>query len=159
MSKPLLIAMMGLPHSGKSTEVSYLQGELGAPIVRKDSIRLALHGNAYIGLAEPFVRAISLVMVRSLFLAGHTIVIADETHYSRAARDFMRDGDKDWETEFHHINTAPEICKERAIKTDQAYLLPVIDEMVGRYEPLMADENIYVPREPEIIHCACAYHP
>lgn len=140
--KPLLIAMMGLPRSGKSSIVSQLSPALGAPIVRKDAIRLALHGNAYIGLAEPMVKAISLIMVRSLFLSGHTVVIADETHYSRAARDFMK-SDAEWDTKFYFVDTSPEICKERAVATDQAYLLPVIDEMVSRYEPLGEDELVY----------------
>lgn len=140
----LLIAMMGLPRSGKSTKVNNLSLDLGAPIVRKDAIRLALHGKAYIDLAEPMVKAISLIMVRSLFRAGHEVVIADETHYSRAARDFMRD-DKEWDTKFYYVQTTPEVCKERAIKTGQEYLLPVIDEMVSRYEPLSPDEAVYTP--------------
>lgn len=136
---------MGLPRSGKSTHAKLLSKILEAPIVRKDAIRLAMHGTAYSSLAEPLVRAISLIMVRSLFLSGHKTVIADETHYSRAARDFMRDGDKEWDTKFHYINTPPSVCMERAIKTDQAYLIPVIEEMVKRYEPLGDDEEVFIP--------------
>lgn len=144
----LLIAMMGLPRSGKSTVSEKLSKELGAPIVRKDAIRLALHGNAYISLAEPMVKAISLIMVRSLFLSGHPIVIADETHYSRAARDFMK-SPKEWTTEFYHVGTPASVCMERAIKTNQAYLVPVIEEMVSRYEPLDDDEDTYkLPASP-----------
>lgn len=158
MSKPLLICMCGLPRSGKSTIVAELSKELGAPIVQKDAIRLALHGRPYETLAEQVVRAVSLLMVRSLFLAGHEVVIADETHYSRAARDFMRDGDKDWTTQFYHVPTSVEVCKERAVATNQSYLLKVIDEMVARYEPLAAGEDVYIPPEPAEAHCSCAYH-
>lgn len=158
--KPTLIALMGLPRSGKSTIVAELSKELGAPIVRKDAIRLALHGRPYETLAEQVVRAVSLLMVRSLFLAGHDTVIADETHYSRAARNFMRDGDKDWDTVFYHVPTSAEICKERAVATNQSYLLKVIDEMVARYEPLGDDEAVYTPTEinRDHTHCSCAYH-
>lgn len=78
-------------------------------------------------------------MVHSLFLSGHPIVIADETHYSRLARDFRADGP--WTTLFFHVPTRAEVCIQRAIDTGQFYLLPVIKEMVARWEPLEKDEQ------------------
>src|SRR3990167_4981228 len=137
----ILIALMGLPRSGKSTIAQKLSKELSAPIVSKDNIRLALHGRVYETLAEPFVKAISKVMVHSLFLSGHRIVIADETHYSRLARDFMSDGP--WTTRFYHVPTSTEVCHQRATDTNQPWLHPVIDEMSSRYEPLGENELIY----------------
>ena len=136
-----LVAMCGLPRSGKSTIAKQLSKELSAPIVKKDDIRLALHGQVYQTLAEPFVKAISKVMVHSLFLSGHQIVIADETHYSRAARDFMADGP--WETKFYLVDTPKEVCIERAYKTGHTWLPPVIEEMAARWEPLGKDEKLY----------------
>ena len=118
--------------------------KLHAPVVERDSIRLALHGQVYAVEAEPMVRAISLVMIRSLFYSGHKVVVCDETHYSRAARDFNK-SPTEWETVFYEVTTPPEVCKERAVATNQAYLIPVIDEMFGRYEPLGPDEAIYTP--------------
>jgi hypothetical protein len=117
--------------------------DLHAPVVRRDDIRLALHGQRYVGLAEPMVRAISGVMIRSLFLSGHDIVVCDETHYSRAARDFNKS--PSWNTVFYEVTTSPEICKERAILTNQRDLIPVIDEMYSRYEPLGDDEVRFNP--------------
>jgi predicted kinase len=141
MVKPLLIAMVGLPRSGKSTISRRLADRLHAPIVKKDDIRLALHGQRYQLLAEDFIRAIGKVMIRSLFLSGSKIVIADETHYSRAARDHVRDSG--WDTEFYHVDTSPEVCIERAYATNQADLEPVIKEMWLRWEPLKEDEPRY----------------
>lgn len=138
-----LIAMKGLPRSGKSTIVRELSRQYAAPIVKKDDIRLALHGQPYIATAEPMVRAISKIMVHSLFLSGHEYVIADETHYSREARDFMRDGP--WETLFYEVNTPRDVCLQRALDTGHIWLLPVIDEMVARHEPLEDDEPRYMP--------------
>src|SRR3990167_4145964 len=120
----LLIAMVGLPRSGKSTWSQELSKELSAPIVSKDNIRLALHGKTYESLAEPFVKAISKVMVTALFLSGHSVIIADETHYSRQARDFMSDGP--WTTKFYQVTTPPEVCHERATATNQPWLHAVI---------------------------------
>lgn len=141
---PLLIAMMGLPRSGKSTIVKQLSSDLHAPIVRRDDIRLALHGQRYQILSEPFVKAISGVMVRSLFLSGHGVVICDETNYSREARNFLKDSG--WRTLFYEVKTSPEVCKERAILTNQRDLIPVIDEMYARYVPLGEDEERFHPR-------------
>jgi predicted kinase len=131
--------MHGLPRSGKSTIAKRLSQDLHAPIVNQDAIRLALHGHAYETAAEPMVKTIADYMIRALFEAGHKVVIADETHYSRAARDH-RKSDK-WRTVFYEVPTSIEVCKERAIATDQAYLLPVLDEMTARHEPLGEDEE------------------
>ncbi len=139
MSKPLLISMVGLPRSGKSTIVGQLAEVWRAPIVRRDDIRLALHGQRFIMLAEPFVKAISLVMIRSLFLSGHKTVICDETNYSRAARDYIKSDE--WNTIFHVVPTSAEVCIQRAVRTAQPDLIPVIEEMAGRYEPLQEDEK------------------
>jgi tRNA uridine 5-carbamoylmethylation protein Kti12 len=133
--------MMGLPRSGKTTIVKKLMYKHFAPVVRRDDIRLALHGQRYQSLAEPFVKAISDVMIRSLFLSGHDTIICDETNYSRAARDYHRS--KDWKTVFYEVPTSPDTCKQRAIATGQADLVPVIDAMYARKEPLGEDEERY----------------
>lgn len=140
MSKPTLVAMMGLPRSGKSTIVKTLSTELEAPIVRRDAIRLALHGERFIKEAEPMVKAMSLYMIRALFLAGHTVVICDETNYSRAARDSIKD--PSWDTKFYEVTTPASVCIERALYTNQPDLVDVIVEMAARYEPLGRDEQI-----------------
>lgn len=134
----LLIAFHGLPRSGKSTIAKQLSAELGAPIVNRDNIRLALHGQVYAKEAEPMTRAIYKVMIHSLFLSGHKVVLADETHYSRASRDFIRDGP--WRTEFICVPTSARECEIRALNTNQPWLLPVIEEMEKRHEPLQSDE-------------------
>jgi predicted kinase len=141
VTKPILIAMYGLPRSGKTTICKKLSKALGAPVVNRDTIRLALHGHAYLAKAEPFVKAISNVMIESLFLYGYPKVICDETCYSQAARDALKS--PRWDTYFYEVPTSPDVCKERAIATDQAYLLPVIDEMWSRREPL-ADGDLKV---------------
>ena len=141
MSKPLLIAMMGLPRSGKSSVVELLSKEIGAPIVRRDAIRLALHGHRFQMEAEPMIKAMSIYMIRSLFLAGHDTVICDETNYSQAARDSIQS--EDWQTMFFPITTGPLICCERAEKTGQPDLVKVIWEMANRYEPLKPTDVRY----------------
>lgn len=148
MSKPLLIAMVGLPRSGKSTICKELSKELHAPIVRKDDIRLALHGQRYEALAEDFIRAIAKVMVRSLFLSGSEVVIADETHFSQAARNHMKD--PMWDTKFYLVLTHPDVCKERAINTDQADLLPIIDGMMQRWQPLSTEDRFNLFRIADV---------
>ena len=104
-----LIATIGLPRSGKSTWAR----EQGHPIVNQDAIRLALHGKPFIGLAEPFVRAIAHCMVRALFEAGHETVILDATNVTEKRRfEWVTD---EWQTEWHVIETPKSVCLERAI--------------------------------------------
>lgn len=132
--KPILIATVGLPRSGKSTILTKLAEFHGAPIVCRDTIRLALHGNRYISAAEDFVKAISKVMIKALFLRGHQTVLCDETNYSRFAREQLKD--PMWEVQWLPVLTGAEVCKERALATNQPDLLSVIDMMSARYEPL-----------------------
>jgi predicted kinase len=137
--RPTLLCMHGLPRSGKSTLARDFSERYGAPVVSGDAIRLALHGQRYAAIAEPMVRAIKRIMVQALFHAGHKIVISDDTHYSREARDYMKSDQ--WMTRFAEVNTSADICKARAVDTNQLDLLPVIDMMVKRHDPLGDDEE------------------
>lgn len=138
---PTLIAMVGLPRSGKSTLTKVVSKALRAPIVNKDDIRLSLHGQHYAKEAEPMVRAVYRIMIESLFRSGHDYVVADETHYSRAARDFIKD--QRWQTQFIVVPTPKETCIERAYTTGHTWLPPVIEEMAQRYDPIGLDESIF----------------
>lgn len=133
MDERLLICMVGLPQSGKTTWAK----ARGFPVVCPDSIRLALHGQRYERLAEPMVWAIAKVMVRALFLAGHNTVILDSTNTTRKHRDEWQDDL--WHAAFCVIDTAPHICMERA---DEA-LFPVIERMADQWECLGDDETPY----------------
>jgi tRNA uridine 5-carbamoylmethylation protein Kti12 len=139
--KPILIAMVGLPRSGKSTISRHLQDIYLAPVVNRDVIRLAVHGQRYSAPAEPLVKAISLYMIKALFMTGEPYLIYDETNYSLAARDSIKS--PDWQTLFYHVPTSPEVCIERAYATGQPDLEPVIKQMAARYEPLGEDEEVY----------------
>lgn len=142
-NRKLLIATVGLPRSGKST---WARG-LGFPIVNRDSIRLALHGERFIKLAEEMVATIALCMVRALFLAGHDHVVVDETNTTRKRRDFWKtamDGTPlAITTAFKHIDTSHAVCKQRARNENDLEIEPIIDRMAAQFEPLMEDEFRY----------------
>lgn len=136
--------MVGLPRSGKSTKARTLAYEKGFPIVSGDAIRLALHGQRYIGEAEFMVRPMKLLMIRALFAAGHSVVISDDTHYSMKARDFVRQGP--WTTRFWEVDTPEAVCLQRANATNQPDLVPVIQSMAKRFEPLEEWEDTIDPK-------------
>jgi len=133
-----VICMMGLPRSGKSTVSRVLSMQFAAPVVNRDSIRLALHGERFLKPAEPMVRVLARIMVEALFNAGHGTVIVDETNLKRATRDFWRDGP--WATEFLQVQTSKELCIARAQATDDEAIMPVIQAMDDYAEPL--DESV-----------------
>ena len=62
MSKTLILTV-GLPRSGKTTWAK----KTGLPIVNRDAIRIALHGQAYIQDAEEMITAFEWYMVKALF--------------------------------------------------------------------------------------------
>jgi len=130
----ILLMTVGLPRSGKST----WSKQQSFPIVNPDSIRLALHGQPFIGLAEGFVWAIAKVMVRALFISGHTTVILDATNTNRKRRDEWKS--KSWVRKYQVLNTTAEECVRRAKDGGKEYLVPVIEKMDENYEPIQEDE-------------------
>ncbi len=145
--KPTLILMMGLPRSGKTTKVAEIIAGLivdqaqRPAIVNPDSIRLALHGQDYVVRAEPFVWACAKVMVRALFLAGHTHVIIDATNTSRKRRDFWQpEGDDDWQVHVGLMHASYEVCLDRA--GDDEAMRKVIKRMAEGWECVADDEEV-----------------
>ena len=135
MNDKLLIMTVGLPRSGKSTWAK----KQSCPIVNPDSIRLGLHGQAFVQLAEPFVWAIAKVMVRALFLAGHYTVILDATNTTKARRkDWVCD---DWVTHYKLFSTSKDECSSRAYKGCLNYLIPIIEDMAEKWEDIDEEEE------------------
>jgi predicted kinase len=150
MRTPVLVGMCGLPRSGKSTQAAALVREYAArglviPIVNPDSIRLALHGQRYQQLAEPFVWATAQVMVRALFLAGHRAVILDATNTTRQRRETWLS--PDWETEWHVLDVPTGVCIERA--GADLELVGVIRRMAAEMEWPEPDEGTVVEYKKE----------
>ena len=123
-----LIMTIGLPRSGKSTWAN----EQSLPVVNPDSIRLALHGQPFIGIAEPFVWAIAKVMVRALFLSGHEIVILDATNTTNARRDEWKSSA--WVREYRIFDRAKDNCMIQANADGMDYLIPIIEKMFAQLE-------------------------
>jgi predicted kinase len=130
-----LIMTVGLPRCGKSTWAM----EQGCPVVNPDSIRLALHGQPFIGSAEPYVWAIAKTMVKSLFLTGHEVVILDATNLTRKRRDEWISSS--WEREFKQFLVAKIVCIRRAMDTNKEYLIPVIEKMSEERDLIGDDEE------------------
>jgi len=119
-----LILTVGLPRSGKSRWAM----RQGFPVVNPDSIRLALHGQAFLASAEPIVWATAHLMVAALFIAGHKTVILDATNLTDHRRGEWRS--KNWDLRCEVFRTSKDLCIERARENSQEYLLPVIERMV-----------------------------
>lgn len=134
MEENLLIMLVGLPRSGKTT----LAKKAGHPIVNPDAIRLALHGHAYIQDAERFVWATAHLMVKALFKAGHPTVILDACNNSRKRRDDWKN--KTYRRIFWVIPTPADVCRGRVGESDEP-LLEVIDRMESQHEPVDPEEG------------------
>ena len=133
--KPVLVLLMGLPRSGKTIEATRLSKERGWPMVNPDSIRLALHGQAFYGPAEDFIWAIAKLMVRSLFGAGHKVVILDSTNITRKRRDAWQS--KEYDRALIVVEEDKEVCLERAVEE----LKPVIERMFESWQDEVNEER------------------
>ena len=129
-----LIAMVGLPRSGKSTWAKATD----FPIVNRDAIRLAIHGERFLKPAEELVKTVALYMIRSLFLAGHVTVILDETNTTRTRRDFWANAGN-WTTYFKAMTAQACTCTVRA--HDDPDIWPIIERMDRSFELLDVGET------------------
>ena len=134
MAIKTLVLTIGLPRSGKSTWAL----TRGFPIVNPDSVRLALHGQAFIAEAESMVWTIAKYMVRALFLAGHDTVILDATNVTRKRRDDW--WSTEWIRKYKVFNASAATCIKRARKGGREDLVPIIERMAEQLEELNDDE-------------------
>lgn len=134
MAKKNLILTVGLPRSGKSTWAHKSIYDRNAVVVNPDSVRLAIHGQAYIREAEGFVWATVKAMVKALFLAGHTEVIIDATNLKEKGRGAW--WCDDWTVLYKVFDADSETCMQRARDSNREDLIPVIIRMADEYEEL-----------------------
>jgi len=142
MGTKLLVLMVGLPRSGKTTKAMEYARKHNAAIVNPDSIRLALHGQAYVQSAEAHVWAIAHTMVDSLFMAGHDIVVIDACNNTQKRRNEWRYGKWD-ERCFIEVRTDAETCLDRLSTTDANYenLKAAIERMDKQHEAVAHEEG------------------
>ncbi len=122
---------VAIPRSGKSTYCNkwvrnLTHNDPPRVIVCGDDIRLALTGHRFFGPAEELVSGIKHTMIRSLFTRGFDIIV-DGTHTTLASIRLLLEIDPFAKPII--FNTPIEVCKQRAITTNQHDLLPVIDRM------------------------------
>ncbi len=137
---PVLIVMVGLPRSGKSTWAR----KQCVPIVCPDFVRLAMYGRPYLEEAEPWVWVMTKTMIKSLFMAGHFVVILDAHNGTRKRRsDWINSM---WQLVFKPITTEPDVCMDRAKATARPDLVPVIRKMASHWENVLPEEGITLAR-------------
>lgn len=125
---------VGLPRSGKTTSARGMK----MPIVNPDSIRIALHGQRFIGEAEPMVWAMAKYMVAALFEAGHDDVVLDATNTTVKRRDEWVD--KRCRRMFIPMVADETECLARAARLNDSYIVPIIEKMAAQFEPFTDSE-------------------
>lgn len=142
-----VIAMMGLPRSGKTTLAREISRQTGYPIVSPDAVRLVIHGHRYYAPCEDLVWAHVKVMICALMSAGHHTVILDATHTTLSSRDSVRRWGRDSDTSFRVLFcptvTPQHTCVQRAKDTGMPDLIPVIATMADNFQPLQSHERTY----------------
>ncbi len=119
-----LLAMVGLPRSGKSTICRNTYLPQGYAIVNPDNFRLAIHGQRYVSQAEPFVWACVNAAVDALLLSGNKVVVDATNLQSDRRATWARRGAR-----FVVVDTPKEECIRRAQVENDDYIIPVIERM------------------------------
>lgn len=134
----VLVMMVGLPRSGKSTAARQLATIHNGAIVCPDEIRYALYVEAFLPEREVEVWQIAHVMVKALFGAGHNTVILDACNNTIARRAEWID--PLWKRVMFSKCVPAEECKRRAKEEYRDELIPIIDRMDAAHEPVTLEE-------------------
>jgi len=136
MPKGKLSIIVGLARSGKSTFCNRLlqnslykcKSPLSSPpvIICADDFRLALHGQRYISEAEETVFAMTHVATKAILLRGFDVLVDETNTRMESIEKWLK---IDPNLDIYYINTSLEICKERAISTNQESLLKPLERM------------------------------
>ena len=121
-ASPQLIAMVGLPRSGKTTIIRDKYLPFGYTSVCPDDFRLAIHGQRFVPSAEPFVWACVYASVDALLKSGNKVVI-DATNVSEKRREpWTIRGAK-----FRIVSTSKDECISRAKAEGDEAIIPIIE--------------------------------
>jgi len=154
MNEPnnVLVAVYGLPCSGKSRWARGIREKYGCPIVDVNSIKLAMYKNIYVSDTNVEVLTLAKYMVESLFLAGHKAVVLDACNTTVDDRKvwtgekyymFRTHHTNLYTTYFHYVHSNIANCKEKARAAGHPYLLHFVDEASKTLQGLSSNERVF----------------
>lgn len=135
---PMLIAMAGLPGSGKSTIAEILAGRMGATVISVDPIEAAIL-RAGIESDQPTGLAAYLVaetMAEQVLLSGHSVVV-DAVNAVEPARLQWRDLADRCDVKLRVVETVcsdPELHEERLSKRTGIVAAYAVEQSTDEYD-------------------------
>lgn len=149
-----LVVSVGSCRSGKTTFFKKWMLETGEKprvVVTTDNIRLALHGKRYNHHSEALVFSIKEIMIKTLLLEQYEVGICG-THTTETS--IRRILEIDPNAKFIVFDPPIEVLKQRAIDTNQADLLPVIDRHHKQLKHLLSEgiENVVARLNKDILY-------
>jgi len=151
--RPRLVALAGLPGTGKSTLAHALSELTGAPILDKDRVREALFGPRHVSHTrsqDDFVVRVLLQAAECLFASGAVplVLLDGRTFTRRAAVDEVRAWARERGVELCFVETicSPETARARLEQDASAARHPARDRGPALYERLAPEaEPLEVP--------------
>lgn len=137
---PLIVLLVGLPGSGKST---WLKSQ-NIQAISSDEIRILLTGNAANQTVNKQVFFLLRMILRLRLRTGQPVTYVDATNltrwerqqYIRIARKFQADTEVLW------FNVPLEVSKERNRLRERVVPDEVMDYLAGRFEEPNLDEGL-----------------
>lgn len=141
---PIMILMVGLPRSGKSTAANGLHQRLGYTIVARDDIRRALSIDGFDPNYENQVSDIEHHMLRALLGRGQSVIV-DNTNHTLAVRKFYLDLAQEFgirvkvlKIDFPERDEWQRRCRESNFSWE------VVERMLAEYEELSEHETLMI---------------
>ena len=148
----MLFYTFGLPRAGKSTFTKrWMMEKPGRVVVNGDDFRLAVYGQRWYKGGESAVYGNFYTAIRALQKQADLEILIDETNTSLASLKRIWEIDPDAEPIVFWESV--EVCKERAVATNQLDLIPHIDHCYDNILELiyLTDEELKEMTTEEII--------
>jgi predicted kinase len=150
LCQKVIVVMVGLPRSGKSTWVK--ENQMGRAVVSADDLRYIVYNERFNAEKEDEMWKVRGAALQMLMNYGVNIII-DETNTTKKRRSPIigMAKIKGYKVVACVVTTSKEICLDRAKALNDDAIIPTIERMAAQYEPVTNDEGFDAIIEVEMI--------
>lgn len=129
-----MIVLVGLPRSGKSSYAMKIKDRSDI-VVNLDQMRKIVYGQEFNQMMDYVAIKANQYMLEYLLTNHHNVIVDATNTRTHVRKELVELAKKyNYRVEAHFMNTPPDVCMIRAIRTDRDYLTDVIHRQIGYFD-------------------------
>ena len=136
VNEPIILMMIGIPGSGKSTVANQISEETGAVWLSADEIRVEINGDADSQDNPQLVFKTMKERMQAALASGKSVIYDATNCRRRYRRDFINDANKNnQQVAAIYMDVPTSVCIQRNEQRDRKVPIEVIERMAQRLTP------------------------